>query len=120
MCDDHWSIANADVVCRELNCGTVLDAKKGAFFGEGQNRIWLDDVQCTGHEPSVLKCPHRPMGENNCHHSEDAGVVCSGKTGFILIVYSYFTCVCFTTTYFKLNYWLDTTQIIHFVPLLKQ
>ncbi|KAF1388465.1 hypothetical protein PFLUV_G00090490 [Perca fluviatilis] len=77
VCDDHWSIANADVVCRELNCGTVLDAKNGAFFGEGQNRIWLDDVQCTGHEPSVLKCPQRPMGENNCHHSEDAGVVCS-------------------------------------------
>ncbi|KAF1376550.1 hypothetical protein PFLUV_G00212640 [Perca fluviatilis] len=77
VCDDHWSIANADVVCRELNCGTVLDAKKGAFFGEGQNRIWLDDVQCTGHEPSVLKCPHRPIGEHNCGHSEDAGVVCS-------------------------------------------
>ncbi|TDH00339.1 hypothetical protein EPR50_G00187460 [Perca flavescens] len=77
VCDDHWSIANADVVCRELNCGTVLHAKKGAFFGEGQNRIWLDDVQCTGHEPSVLQCPHRPMGENNCGHSEDAGVVCS-------------------------------------------
>uniref|UniRef100_A0A8C9YCB9 Soluble scavenger receptor cysteine-rich domain-containing protein SSC5D n=1 Tax=Sander lucioperca TaxID=283035 RepID=A0A8C9YCB9_SANLU len=77
VCDDHWTIANADVVCRELNCGTVLDAKKGAFFGEGQNRIWLDDVQCTGHEPSVLKCSHRPMGEHNCGHSEDAGVVCS-------------------------------------------
>ncbi|XP_034755884.1 deleted in malignant brain tumors 1 protein-like [Etheostoma cragini] len=77
VCDDHWSLANADVVCRELNCGTVLEAKKGAFFGEGQNRIWLDDVQCTGSERSILKCPHRPLGENNCGHAEDAGVVCS-------------------------------------------
>ncbi|XP_042359266.1 deleted in malignant brain tumors 1 protein-like [Plectropomus leopardus] len=77
VCDDHWSLASADVVCRELNCGTVLEAKKGAFFGEGTNMIWLDDVQCTGSEPSIVKCPHRPMGENNCGHTEDAGVVCS-------------------------------------------
>ncbi|XP_059212017.1 scavenger receptor cysteine-rich type 1 protein M130-like [Centropristis striata] len=77
VCDDHWSMANADVVCRELNCGTVLEAKRSAFFGEGRNEIWLDDVQCTGKESSILKCPHRPLGENNCGHSEDAGVVCS-------------------------------------------
>ncbi|XP_070844265.1 scavenger receptor cysteine-rich type 1 protein M130-like [Chaetodon trifascialis] len=77
VCDDHWSITNADVVCRELKCGTVLEAKKGAFFGEGKDEIWLDDVQCTGHESSLLKCAHRPLGENNCGHSEDAGVICS-------------------------------------------
>ncbi|XP_035474116.1 deleted in malignant brain tumors 1 protein [Scophthalmus maximus] len=77
VCDDHWSIINADVVCRELGCGTVLEAKKGGFFGEGKHEIWLDDVQCTGHETSILKCPHKPLGENNCGHSEDAGVVCS-------------------------------------------
>lgn len=77
VCDDHWSLTNAEVVCRELNCGTVLEAKRGAFFGEGQNVIWLDDVQCTGSESSILKCPHRPLGQNNCGHAEDAGVICS-------------------------------------------
>ncbi|TKS76440.1 Deleted in malignant brain tumors 1 protein [Collichthys lucidus] len=77
VCDDLWSIANAEVVCRELNCGTVLEAKKGAFFGEGKADIWLDDVQCTGTELSILKCVHNQLGENNCAHSEDAGVICS-------------------------------------------
>ncbi|KAK5609545.1 hypothetical protein CRENBAI_005488 [Crenichthys baileyi] len=77
VCDDHWSIANAEVVCRELNCGTVIEAKKGAFFGEGRDEIWLDDVQCTGRETSIIKCQHKPLGNNNCGHSEDAGVVCS-------------------------------------------
>ncbi|KAK9531642.1 hypothetical protein VZT92_011053 [Zoarces viviparus] len=77
VCDDQWSITNADVVCRELNCGTVLEAKRAASFGEGKGMIWLDDVQCTGRESSVLKCPHRPFGDNNCGHGEDAGVVCS-------------------------------------------
>ena len=83
MCDDHWSIANADVACRQLNCGTALEAKKGAFFGEGSNTIWLDDVQCTGRESSILKCPHLPLGENNCGHAEDAGVICSGEFIFL-------------------------------------
>nr|XP_046228271.1 deleted in malignant brain tumors 1 protein-like [Scatophagus argus]XP_046228272.1 deleted in malignant brain tumors 1 protein-like [Scatophagus argus] len=77
VCDDQWSVANAEVVCRELNCGTVLEAKKSAFFGEGKEEIWLDDVQCTGQEPSILKCSHKTFGEHNCGHSEDAGVVCS-------------------------------------------
>ncbi|XP_061602330.1 deleted in malignant brain tumors 1 protein-like [Cololabis saira] len=77
VCDDHWSLASADVVCRETNCGTILEAKKHAFFGEGKDHIWLDDVQCTGRESSILKCPHKPIGVNNCGHGEDAGVICS-------------------------------------------
>lgn len=80
VCDDQWSLANADVVCRELSCGTALEAKKGSFFGQGKDEIWLDDVQCTGQESSILKCQHRPLGDNNCGHGEDAGVVCSGKS----------------------------------------
>ncbi|KAG7242989.1 hypothetical protein INR49_017680 [Caranx melampygus] len=77
VCDDHWTISSADVVCRELNCGIVLEAKKGAFFGQGKDEIWLDDVQCSGSESSILNCRHRPFGENNCGHGEDAGVICS-------------------------------------------
>uniref|UniRef100_A0A3B5AEK9 SH3 domain binding glutamate-rich protein like 2 n=1 Tax=Stegastes partitus TaxID=144197 RepID=A0A3B5AEK9_9TELE len=34
---------------------------------------------CTGEESSILKCPHRTLGVNNCGHGEDAGVVCSGE-----------------------------------------
>lgn len=82
MCDDQWSLINADVVCREVNCGAALEAKKGAFFGEGSDAIWLDDVKCTGQEMSILKCNHRPFGLNNCGHSEDAGVICSGMSEF--------------------------------------
>ncbi|XP_035534569.1 deleted in malignant brain tumors 1 protein-like [Morone saxatilis] len=83
VCDDQWSIINAEVVCREVNCGTVLEAKKSAFFGEGKNDIWLDDVQCVGHESSILKCEHRGFGVNNCGHGEDAGVICSENVRLI-------------------------------------
>lgn len=82
VCDDHWGLSNADVVCRELKCGTALAAKGGAFFGEGKEDIWLDDVQCLGNEQSIHKCAHRPYGSNNCGHGEDAGVICSGQSEF--------------------------------------
>ncbi|XP_039874446.1 deleted in malignant brain tumors 1 protein-like isoform X2 [Simochromis diagramma] len=83
VCDDEWSIANAEVVCQELNCGAAMEAKNGAFFGQGKDEIWLDDVQCVGHESSILQCQHRPIGQNNCGHSEDAGVVCSGHVRLV-------------------------------------
>ncbi|CAB1454842.1 unnamed protein product [Pleuronectes platessa] len=77
VCDDHWRITNAVVVCRELDCGTALEVVKGAFFGMGKDEIWLDDVQCAGHESSILKCAHRQLGESNCGHNEDVGIICS-------------------------------------------
>ncbi|NXD18328.1 DMBT1 protein, partial [Nothocercus nigrocapillus] len=45
---------------------------------QGQNTIWLDNVNCTGREGALSECQARPWGEHNCNHGEDAGVVCSG------------------------------------------
>uniref|UniRef100_A0A8C4YFP5 Soluble scavenger receptor cysteine-rich domain-containing protein SSC5D n=1 Tax=Gopherus evgoodei TaxID=1825980 RepID=A0A8C4YFP5_9SAUR len=77
VCDDGWDLTDAGVVCRELGCGTALSALGGAHFGRGSDTIWLDDINCTGTEAALTECRARPWGNNNCHHGEDAGVVCS-------------------------------------------
>ncbi|XP_015277861.1 PREDICTED: deleted in malignant brain tumors 1 protein-like [Gekko japonicus] len=77
VCDDDWSIQNAQVVCRELDCGVALSAARGAQFGEGADHIWLDDVKCKGTEAALRDCRRKAWGEHNCNHGEDAGVVCS-------------------------------------------
>ncbi|XP_014908659.1 uncharacterized protein LOC106960198 isoform X2 [Poecilia latipinna] len=79
VCDDDWGIADAGVVCRQLGCGTALNATGSAYFGQGDGPIWLDDVRCSGHEGSLTSCGHEGQGKHNCNHREDAGVVCSAN-----------------------------------------
>uniref|UniRef100_A0A3Q4HV68 SRCR domain-containing protein n=1 Tax=Neolamprologus brichardi TaxID=32507 RepID=A0A3Q4HV68_NEOBR len=78
VCDHNWDINDAEVVCRELNCGTALKATQSAHFGEGTGEIWLDDVSCSGSERSLTECNHGGFGIHSCTHSKDAGVICSG------------------------------------------
>ncbi|XP_058255768.1 HHIP-like protein 1 [Hemibagrus wyckioides] len=80
VCDDLWTTQNAAVVCRQLGFGYALKASRQAEFGEGKHlRIMLDDVQCDGTEETLLNCQHAGVGIHNCHHHEDAGVVCTSE-----------------------------------------
>ncbi|NXJ86618.1 DMBT1 protein, partial [Trogon melanurus] len=78
VCDDDWNYADANVVCRQLGCGTAVTVYGTAHFGQGSGPIWLDNVQCSGSEAALSECRAKPWGDNNCGHGEDAGVVCTG------------------------------------------
>ncbi|XP_061274000.1 antigen WC1.1 [Bos javanicus] len=78
VCDDSWSLAEAEVVCQQLGCGQALEAVRSAAFGPGNGSIWLDEVQCGGRESSLWDCVAEPWGQSDCKHEEDAGVRCSG------------------------------------------
>lgn len=76
VCDDSWDLNDARVVCRQLGCGTAVSLRE---FAQGTGQIWLDEVACIGSEISLSECSHSGFGIHNCVHSQDAGVICSGK-----------------------------------------
>ncbi|XP_025089737.1 uncharacterized protein LOC112561443 [Pomacea canaliculata] len=77
VCDDYFSVPSAVVVCRMLQFhGETPVLQPNVLYGPGTLPILLDDVRCYGNETNILDCPHRPIGDNNCEHSEDIAVDC--------------------------------------------
>ncbi len=77
VCHYYWDIADAAVVCRELDCGTAVKATLDAHFGQGSGPISMGYVECSGLETALKAC--RSYSAQYCDHNKDAGVVCSGK-----------------------------------------
>uniref|UniRef100_A0A8C1YLN4 Si:ch211-161n3.4 n=1 Tax=Cyprinus carpio TaxID=7962 RepID=A0A8C1YLN4_CYPCA len=80
VCHDFWDLADAAVVCRELDCGEPVDAVSDAHFGPGSGPIWVNTILCAGSESTLKNCGSSGWSIHVCTHSLDAGVICSGHT----------------------------------------
>ncbi|XP_075606887.1 antigen WC1.1-like [Balearica regulorum gibbericeps] len=78
VCDDYWDMSDAAVVCKQLDCGSAVEAHWNAHFGPGSGPIWMFDVECHGTESALSDCKNTQRSQQYCNHGEDAGVTCSG------------------------------------------
>ena len=49
-------------------------------FEEGSGFVYLEGLECTGNENSLLECPRdvEEVGLSQCDHSQDVGIRCYG------------------------------------------
>ena len=86
VCDDSWGSSDAVVACRQMGFAGVSVSDSSQFgSGSSSQSIWLDDVGCSGSESRLIDCNHAGIGNDNCFHFEDVGIVCTnGKTWYYL------------------------------------
>ncbi|XP_054584783.1 LOW QUALITY PROTEIN: scavenger receptor cysteine-rich domain-containing protein SCART1 [Eptesicus fuscus] len=78
LCAAHWDLADATVLCHQLNCGSAVAAPAGGHFGHGSAPLWPDRFHCVGTEPYLWNCPVSTLGAPPCAPGNSASVVCSG------------------------------------------
>ncbi|KAI4900371.1 hypothetical protein NFI96_001986 [Prochilodus magdalenae] len=85
VCDADFDQQDAEVVCRELDCGLPVEVLGGAAFGRGEDQVWSEELQCRGDESQIHSCPTSPSLKHNCSHDSDVGLVCAGYRGARLV-----------------------------------
>eukprot|EP00058_Branchiostoma_floridae_P027962 XP_002613453.1 hypothetical protein BRAFLDRAFT_84589 [Branchiostoma floridae] len=75
VCDDGWDSRDTAVACRQLGYRGGGEFRR---FGTGTGPILLDEMDCDGSELALFKCRVQTLGNHDCGHDEDVGLVCQG------------------------------------------
>ena len=88
VCNNSWGSSDATVACRQMGFVGVNDSKTSRFgFASYYQRIWLNDVACRGSELQLIDCSHAGIGNEDCGHRKDVGIVCTnGELGWFLYI----------------------------------
>ncbi|XP_075332264.1 scavenger receptor cysteine-rich type 1 protein M130 [Odontesthes bonariensis] len=79
VCASTWTNKEAEMVCKELNCGTVIISSKRSKVKPGI----MDHVRCTGQESSLWHCLAKHDKGLQC--SDSPYVMCSGSVDVKLV-----------------------------------
>ncbi|POI18663.1 hypothetical protein CIB84_017593, partial [Bambusicola thoracicus] len=82
VCHGHVDLMAAQVVCRELGCGTALTLSGYGQFGGPAGPFWDGAFECNGTEPLLSSCTMQTAHIQNC--TQPATIICSPYTGFRL------------------------------------
>ncbi|XP_073693822.1 scavenger receptor cysteine-rich type 1 protein M130-like [Garra rufa] len=85
VCDAAFDQQDAEVVCRELDCGAPVQVLGAAAFGKGDTQMWTQEIQCRGNESQINLCPTSFSHEHKCSHEYSAGLVCADSANVRLV-----------------------------------
>ncbi len=79
MCDAVFDQQDAEVVCRELDCGAPVQVLGAAAFDKGDAQMWTQEIQCRGNESQIHFCPTSLSVKSSCSHEHTIDLMCSGR-----------------------------------------
>ncbi len=82
MCDAVFDQQDAEVVCRELDCGVPVQVLGATAFDKGDAQMWTQEIRCRGNESQIHLCPTNSSHEHSCSHEYSVGLVCAGLSVF--------------------------------------
>ena len=74
-----WSMKTAAVVCRQLDCGSVVSTR--LYDGDEYRPVWVFTPDCAGTESALRECGELNKG---LQVSTVREVICSGNTNMLL------------------------------------
>ncbi len=86
VCEDGFDLQDAEVVCRELGCGSP-SVFRGGLYGEAGAPGWMRRLQCEGHESSLLDCRSSGSAGNTCSLGGAVGLTCSGRASALIRIF---------------------------------
>lgn len=79
VCADQWDKQDADVACRMMDFDGSLSTNFEYSGNKRHDQVWLNNMQCTGNEPTLLLCGHDMSVGSECKGKRKAGVKCKPK-----------------------------------------
>ncbi|XP_053197806.1 scavenger receptor cysteine-rich type 1 protein M130-like [Scomber japonicus] len=76
VCEADFDQQDAEVVCRELDCGAP-SVLQGALYGEVEAPMWTKEFQCGGNESALLDCRRSDSARRTCSPGKAVGLTCS-------------------------------------------
>uniref|UniRef100_A0A672KR37 Si:dkey-21h14.12 n=1 Tax=Sinocyclocheilus grahami TaxID=75366 RepID=A0A672KR37_SINGR len=85
VCAAAFDQQDAEVVCRELDCGAPVQVLGAATFGKGDTQLWTQEIQCREDEATIRLCP--TSNDIKCSQDNNVGLICSGKMSLFILSY---------------------------------
>ncbi|KAM9385882.1 scavenger receptor cysteine-rich type 1 protein M130-like [Pholidichthys leucotaenia] len=76
VCDSDFDQQDAEVVCRDLSCGTP-SVFQGALYGDVETSMWTKEFHCGGSESSLHDCKSSDSARSSCSPGKAVGLTCS-------------------------------------------
>ncbi|KYO40694.1 antigen WC1.1 isoform B [Alligator mississippiensis] len=83
--DDEWNMNDANVVCRQLQCGIAEKAYNPSKSERGTGPVWLRSIHCSGYESRLTLCNTSVSETAQAGIAEDVGVICSDFVSLRLV-----------------------------------